>query len=137
MQKAAGLSSSKTPLLKCFLPACFLASASLHCTLTYSLGYRADVDVYLTKPARKELLLQLIYNFVRGQEKIHQQILNSNNFFPNDVALNKVDEDSLNQVIGVIEANLSDPDLDHKVLCNETALSRTVNPSGTAQTTFP
>lgn len=90
------------------------------------LGYGAGADVYLTKPARKELLLQIIYNFVRAQEKIHEQILNSHNYFPEDVAINKVDEDFLNQVIGIIEANVSDPELDHKLLCDETALSRTV-----------
>jgi len=89
-------------------------------------GYGAGADVYLTKPASRELLFHVTYNFLRAQEKIHQQILNSNTFFPNDVSINKVDEEFLTQVIGVVEKNLSDPELDYKVLCDETALSRTV-----------
>lgn len=90
------------------------------------IGYGAGADIYLTKPARKELLFQVIYNFLRAQEKIHQQILNSNNYFPDDVAINKVDEEFLNQIVGIVEANLSDPELDYTLLCDETALSRTV-----------
>src|SRR5690606_10436071 len=90
------------------------------------IGYGAGADVYLTKPVPKELLFQVIYNFLRTQEKIHQQILNSNNFFPDDIAINKVDEEFLNHLVKLIEENLSDPGLDYKLLCERTALSRTV-----------
>lgn len=89
-------------------------------------GFEAGADAYLTKPARKELLLQVIYNFIQTQEKIHQMILNSNRYYPEDVAINKVDEEFLSRVIQVTEDNLSDPAFDYKLLCDETALSRTV-----------
>lgn len=91
-----------------------------------AIGYGAGADVYLTKPVSKELLFHVIYNFIQAQEKIHQHILNSSAFFPEDVSINKVDEDFLKQVLAVVEKNLSDPELDYKLLCEETALSRTV-----------
>lgn len=89
-------------------------------------GYGAGADIYLTKPAKQALLLQVIYNFLRAQENIHQKILNSSSYFPDDVSINKVDEEFLTQVVRVIERNLSDPQLDYRVICEETALSRTV-----------
>ena len=91
-----------------------------------AIGYGAGADVYLTKPAGKELLLQVIYNFVRAQERMHRLFLNSSNYFPDDVSINKVDEDFLNQVVGIIERNISEPELDYRLLCEETALSRTI-----------
>lgn len=91
-----------------------------------AIGYGAGADVYLTKPASKELLFQVTYNFIQAQEKIHRHILNSNTFFPDNVSINKVDEDFLKRVVAIVEKNLSDPDLDYKLLCEETALSRTV-----------
>src|SRR5690606_22782674 len=38
----------------------------------------------------------------------------------------KVDEEFLNHLVKLIEENLSDPGLDYKLLCERTALSRTV-----------
>lgn len=91
-----------------------------------SLGYGAGADVYLSKPAKKEILFQVIYNFIRVQERIHQRILDSENHYPDDVALNQVDEEFLIHVISIIEDNLSDPTFDYKLICEQTALSRTV-----------
>ncbi len=89
-------------------------------------GYGAGADVYLTKPAKKELLFQVIYNFLRVQERIHDLILKSSNVFPEDVSIGKVDEDFLHQVVELVESKLSDPELDPRYICEETALSRTV-----------
>ncbi len=91
-----------------------------------AIGYRAGADVYLTKPAGKELLFQVIYNFLRTQEKMHRLFLNTGNYFPDDVSISKVDEDFLQQVVSIIERNLSEPGLDYKLICEETALSRTI-----------
>lgn len=89
-------------------------------------GYGAGADVYLMKPVKKELLFQLIYNLIQNQEKIHQRIMDSNSFYPDDVAFNKVDEEFLDEVIKVIEDNLSDPAFDYKLIGEVTAMSRTV-----------
>lgn len=89
-------------------------------------GFEAGANAYLTKPAGKELLLQVIYNFIQAQEQMHRRILNSSHYYPDDIAINKVDEEFLNQVIRVTEAHLADPTFDYKLLCEETALSRTV-----------
>jgi CheY-like chemotaxis protein len=91
-----------------------------------AIGYGAGADVYLTKPVSKELLFQVTYNFIQAQERIHQHLLSSNGSFPEDISINKVDEEFLTQVVAIVEKNLSDPQLDYKVLCEETALSRTV-----------
>ncbi len=91
-----------------------------------SVGYGAGADVYLTKPATKELLFQVIYNFLHAQERIHDLILKSSTYFPENVSISKVDEEFLHQVVAVVERNLADPNLDHRYICEETALSRTV-----------
>jgi signal transduction histidine kinase/ligand-binding sensor domain-containing protein/DNA-binding NarL/FixJ family response regulator len=89
-------------------------------------GYNAGADVYLTKPVTKGLLFQVIMNFIGNQEKIRQKILNSNGFLTNDVVINKSDEEFLNKVIAIIEKNVSDPNLDYRVIAEEIAISKTV-----------
>jgi YesN/AraC family two-component response regulator len=92
-------------------------------------GYEAGTDVYLTKPVKKDLLLQVVLNLIQNQERLRERIfemLLSDQAFQPDPAINKLDESFLNQLIGVVENNIADPNLDAKFLCREMTTSRTV-----------
>ncbi|HYG37503.1 MAG TPA: two-component regulator propeller domain-containing protein [Cytophagales bacterium] len=89
-------------------------------------GYQAGADVYLTKPIQQQILFQVILNTLNNQEKIRKRVAQSDYGIPEDLGINKLDEEFLNKVVEFIEQNLSDPLLDHKKVCQFTALSRTL-----------
>lgn len=93
-------------------------------------GYEAGADVYLTKPIKKELLIQVILSLIQNQEKLHQKILEKildNNPLPSEkVTINKLDEEFLNRLVLFIETKIIDPNLDARLLSKEMAVSRTV-----------
>jgi ligand-binding sensor domain-containing protein/signal transduction histidine kinase/CheY-like chemotaxis protein/AraC-like DNA-binding protein len=93
-------------------------------------GYAAGADIYLTKPVKKELFIQVILNFIHNQEKLRQKIqeniLSTNSFETEDVTINKLDEEFLNRLVTFIEANISDANIDARAICEEIGMSRTV-----------
>ncbi len=89
-------------------------------------GYEAGAEVYLMKPVNQDILFQVILNFIQNQEKIRQKILLSNDLYPEDVVINKLDEEFLNEIIVFIEKNLADTGLDSKMICDHMGISRTV-----------
>jgi ligand-binding sensor domain-containing protein/signal transduction histidine kinase/DNA-binding response OmpR family regulator len=93
-------------------------------------GYEAGADVYLTKPIKKELLIQVILSLIQNQEKLHQKILEKildNNPLPSEkITINKLDEEFLNRLVLFIETKIIDPNLDARLLSKEMAVSRTV-----------
>lgn len=93
-------------------------------------GYEAGADVYLTKPVKKEILIQVILNFLQTQENMHEklleQILTDTPVHPENVGISKMDEEFLNKLVTFIEANISNQLLDARLICKEIAISRTV-----------
>lgn len=89
-------------------------------------GYNAGADVYLTKPVKKKLLFQVIFNLLDNQEKIRRKILDTNGFLTNDPVLNKSDLEFLDRVIDIIELNIDDPALSFKTITDGMAMSKTV-----------
>lgn len=89
-------------------------------------GYAAGADIYLTKPVSKEMLFQVFFNIVNSQEKIRQRISKSTELYLSDFNINKLDEEFLEKVVKFIEENVSSPELNHKRLCEISAMSRTV-----------
>src|SRR6218665_2200827 len=92
-------------------------------------GYEAGADAYLKKPVKKELLLQVIINLLSSQERLHGSVLENilnDNPIAEVSAMSKLDEEFLNQLVNVIESNISNADLDAKMLSKELATSRTV-----------
>jgi ligand-binding sensor domain-containing protein/signal transduction histidine kinase/DNA-binding response OmpR family regulator len=93
-------------------------------------GYEAGADIYLTKPVKKELFIQVILNFIHNQEKlrekIQENILSNGSFQTEDHTLNKLDEEFLKRLVTFIEENISDTNIDAKMICEEVGMSRTV-----------
>jgi AraC-like DNA-binding protein len=86
--------------------------------------------VYLTKPVRKELLLQVILNLLQKEEKLHERILagmqNETPFSSVDLPISKTDEAFLQRLVQFIEAHIADPQLDARLLAKEMTISRTI-----------
>lgn len=89
-------------------------------------SYEAGADVYMTKPIKQDILFQVIYNFIQRQENNNLKLVSSNEIYPVDLELNKLDETFLNDVIELIEKNIGNQNLDFQLLCDHTGLSRTV-----------
>ncbi|WEK37461.1 MAG: two-component regulator propeller domain-containing protein [Candidatus Pseudobacter hemicellulosilyticus] len=95
-------------------------------------GYEAGADVYLTKPIKKELLIQVILNSLFSQERNHVKLVE--NMMTSEgmpapgagMSMNKADEEFLQKTVAFIEAHLSDLSLDARQICRELAISRTV-----------
>jgi YesN/AraC family two-component response regulator len=79
-------------------------------------GYEAGADAYLTKPVKKELLLQIILNLIHKQEQL----------YPETITMNKPDEEFLHNLVKFIESNIADNDLDATRICKEMNISRSV-----------
>lgn len=83
-------------------------------------GYEAGANVYLTKPVKKELLIQVVLNLLQQQEMQHGQLMNV------DPSLTGADGEFLQQLIKLTESNMADPNFDARTICREMGISRTV-----------
>lgn len=93
-------------------------------------GYEAGADVYLTKPIKKELLIQVILNFIQQQEKmwtkVQDNILDVASTYQHEPSMSKLDEAFINKLVEYIETNIADPNIDSKSIGDHLAVSRTV-----------
>jgi signal transduction histidine kinase/ligand-binding sensor domain-containing protein/DNA-binding response OmpR family regulator len=93
-------------------------------------GYEAGADVYLTKPVKKELLIQVILNLLNKQERLHEHVWQNMQeetpFQAANLAISKLDEEFLQKLVQFIEENIADPNLDARLLSREMATSRTI-----------
>lgn len=93
-------------------------------------AYSAGVDIYLEKPVKNDLLLQLIINLILKKEKqrelIMELVTTEQSMSAVTAGLNKSDEDFLRHLVGLIEANLADSYLDARMLSKEMGVSRSV-----------
>lgn len=89
-------------------------------------GYEAGADVYLMKPVKHNILLQVIYNILMSLERLHQRYAASQDIYPKDLLTNKLDEAFMEKVVAYIEQHLAESDLDHKKICEITSMSRSL-----------
>lgn len=90
------------------------------------LGYSAGADVYLKKPVRKELLLQVLLNLLKNQDKIKEKMVELPGILPEEGSMNKQDEELINALITFIEKEISNPEIDSWAVAEAVGLSRTV-----------
>jgi ligand-binding sensor domain-containing protein/signal transduction histidine kinase/CheY-like chemotaxis protein/AraC-like DNA-binding protein len=89
-------------------------------------GYEAGADVYLTKPIKAAILFQVIHNIILLQERTHEKYAASEDIYPVNLSLNKLDDEFLTKVISFIEEHLTESNLDYKKICELTAMSRSL-----------
>lgn len=93
-------------------------------------GYEAGANIYLTKPVKKELLIQVLLNLLQQQEKQHEKLIAG--ILDNDAAMNMgaavsgADEEFLQQLIKLTEASMAEPNFDARAICREMGISRTI-----------
>jgi signal transduction histidine kinase/DNA-binding response OmpR family regulator len=79
-------------------------------------GYKSGADSYLTKPFGSQLLLARINNLMESRRKLAQEILSqAGNIKPEKTVpapqINKLDEEFLQKITGIIEENISNESL--------------------------
>jgi signal transduction histidine kinase/CheY-like chemotaxis protein/AraC-like DNA-binding protein/streptogramin lyase len=89
-------------------------------------GYFAGADIYLTKPAKKELLLQVIYTILKSRDLLRKELFVLSNTNLNTVNLPDLDKQFLNSINTFIEENLSDQSLEVNHLVRHLGMSRSV-----------
>lgn len=93
-------------------------------------GYEAGAEAYLTKPVKKEVLLQVLLNFLQKQDVVYQrvrdQIFNDTPLPADNHMISDVDQQFLHDLIRFTEANMSNAELDAKLICKALCVSRTV-----------
>lgn len=85
------------------------ALASVENKLT---GYKVGADDYITKPFEPELLKIRVRNILRNIEIAKTGFRNNLNVSARELTISKIDEDFMQQVVGLLERNIDNPDFD-------------------------
>jgi AraC-like DNA-binding protein len=93
-------------------------------------GYEAGADLYLTKPIKKEILIQVCINLIQSaevrQETLLNQILSDMPGKGRGTSLTRADEEFVGRLVAVIEKHMANQDLDSRLVCKELGVSRTI-----------
>lgn len=89
-----------------------------------TLAYKAGADGYLQKPFDLDTLLARINNLLSKHEERVNLFSHSETLNAKVVAVNQIDEDFINQMIGFIEKNISDSDYGIEQLARDILMSR-------------
>jgi DNA-binding response OmpR family regulator len=93
-------------------------------------GYSAGANMFLTKPVKKDLLVQVMINLLlqreQQQEKVMGGILVNETLTAGEHPLSKTDEAFLKNLIALTESRIGDVNFDARVICREMGISRTV-----------
>ena len=85
-------------------------------------SYRIGADAFLAKPFETETLLELIRSLLRRKDEIRKQYLD---VASEDVAAYGSEEEGLILKLNrIISDNISNPDLDQRLICRELGISR-------------
>jgi ligand-binding sensor domain-containing protein/signal transduction histidine kinase/CheY-like chemotaxis protein len=93
-------------------------------------GYEAGADLYLTKPIKKEILIQVCINLIQSagvrQETLLNQILTDMPGKGRGTGLTRADEEFVGRLVAVIEKHMANQELDSRLVCKELGVSRTI-----------
>jgi ligand-binding sensor domain-containing protein/signal transduction histidine kinase/CheY-like chemotaxis protein/AraC-like DNA-binding protein len=89
-------------------------------------GYYAGADIYLTKPVRKEVLLQVILNILKGRELFREKLLAIPEELSAQAGLNPLDNEFLEKINAFIETHIANQELDVNQLVRHLGMSRSV-----------
>lgn len=89
-------------------------------------GYYAGVDIYLTKPVRKEVLFQIVLNIIQSREVLRKKLLMGQEEKIETLDLNPLDQDFLNKINAFIEERMDDQALEVDQIVRHMGMSRSV-----------
>ncbi|MEQ9298480.1 MAG: response regulator [Cyclobacteriaceae bacterium] len=89
-------------------------------------GYETGADDYITKPFNSAVLISRIENILKSRKALTNQIRNKLAVRPEDLNLTTPDERFLKELVGVIQSNLDNSDLNAKLLASEMGMSHSV-----------
>ena len=85
-------------------------------------SYKAGADAYMAKPFETETLVELARNLLRRKEEIRHRYLDTDGDAAGSYGAEE--ESFIIRLNSVISANISNPELDQKLLCRELGVSR-------------
>ena len=88
-------------------------------------GTEKGADYYFSKPLSTELLLLTIRNVLSQKQKIKERYQKDHHIEVKDLAHSAKDKAFIEELINIIENNLSKPELDIEFVCTQIGMSRT------------
>ena len=88
-------------------------------------GTEKGADYYFSKPLSTELLLLTIRNVLSQKQKIKERYQKDHHVEVKDLAHSAKDKAFIEELINIIENNLSKPELDIEFVCTQIGMSRT------------
>ena len=87
-------------------------------------GLETGADDYLTKPFNQEILELKVRNLISSRRKLRERFRKEGSLNLSSVATTSTDEQFLNKIVALIEANLKNPEFNVAFLSRELSLSR-------------
>ncbi|HYO21346.1 MAG TPA: two-component regulator propeller domain-containing protein [Flavisolibacter sp.] len=88
-------------------------------------GVESGADYYFAKPISIDLLLVTIKNIFEQRQKLKDLYIKSHHIEAKELVHSSRDKEFMDQLIGVIESQISNPDLDVNYICKQMGMSRT------------
>jgi DNA-binding response OmpR family regulator len=87
-------------------------------------GLRTGADDYLAKPFDAEELRVRIHNLIQLRQQLRQRFAAAVELKPEEVAVNSIDQDFLENALGIVESRMDDEQFSVEVLAREIGMSR-------------
>lgn len=87
-------------------------------------GLKTGADDYITKPFNSKILCARIENLIELRRQMQLKIQRQKMLLPAEISVSSMDEEFLKEFQGIIEKNLSDPELDIETLCKVLYMGR-------------
>ena len=88
-------------------------------------GLETGADDYVTKPFNTQILLIRIKNLIDLRQQMQLKIQRQKMLLPGEISVSSMDEQFLKEFQGIIEKNLSNPELNIETLCQKLYMGRT------------